>query len=498
MRIKNPKSISCEAMSSTSTPPSAYDRSPLTERTLVEGATSFFNRRLSLHGFVAAFIVCDCISLIFWGLVIAFATATPTGEAVADWQKSAIIFAVGAQLLFSGNFNLYRTQRILSLSHAARRLPLTFLTTFAIMLSIAVATKTAETYSRLWFFSWALVSLSFSLGVRYVALAQARRALSKGAFINKALSVGVFCEPVPAHELSAQLGGEARVVASLRLSDIGELVSLADAIVHDEIDQIYICAKWVDIPAVLRNIDLLRHLAARVFVMAEDSHVRANVLSVSMVADRLSLCAAEAPIQGWSLWVKRAEDLVLSGLAFVALAPVIALVALAIKLDSPGPVYFRQTRVGFNGRTFQLWKFRSMYADQSDLHAKVQTSRDDPRVTRVGRFIRRTSIDELPQLFNVLEGTMSIVGPRPHALMTRTHGRNLDEWVADYAARHRVKPGMTGWAQVHGFRGELNSVQKLQNRVDYDIAYIDRWTIWLDIYIIWKTILVVFRDSSAY
>ncbi|BGE86678.1 MULTISPECIES: sugar transferase [Methylosinus] len=175
-----------------------------------------------------------------------------------------------------------------------------------------------------------------------------------------------------------------------------------------------------------------------------------------------------------------------------------AATTLAIKLDSPGPILFRQPRVGFNGRTFELWKFRSMFSEKTDLHASVQTRRNDPRVTRVGRFIRGTSIDELPQLFNVLRGDMSIVGPRPHALSTRTEGHNLEELVDYYAVRHRVKPGMTGWAQVQGFRGELDTLDKLQNRVDCDLYYIDNWTFWLDIDIVVRTLMMIFRDKRAY
>ena len=139
-----------------------------------------------------------------------------------------------------------------------------------------------------------------------------------------------------------------------------------------------------------------------------------------------------------------------------------------------------------------------MFVEDADHHAEVQTSRSDPRVTRVGRFIRRTSLDELPQIFNVLMGTMSIVGPRPHALHTRAEGRNLEELVDYYAVRHRVRPGMTGLAQVNGLRGELDSTEKLQKRVDFDIKYIDNWTIWLDIKIIFKTMMLVFGDSTAY
>jgi exopolysaccharide biosynthesis polyprenyl glycosylphosphotransferase len=202
--------------------------------------------------------------------------------------------------------------------------------------------------------------------------------------------------------------------------------------------------------------------------------------------------------EGWSLWFKRAEDLTIAVLALLVLSPALALIALAIRIDSPGPIFFRQVRIGFNGRTFRLRKFRSMFVEMTDHHAQTQTRKGDPRVTCVGRFIRSTSLDELPQLLNVIEGSMSIVGPRPHALATQTGGRNIDELVDCYAVRHRVKPGITGWAQIQGFRGELDNVEKLRNRVDYDLAYIDKWTIWLDLEIIFRTIKLIFNDKRAY
>lgn len=366
------------------------------------------------------------------------------------------------------------------------------------MLVIAVATKTSGNYSRLWFFSWLLLSVALVLLGRFAVLEHVRRVMEKGAYVYKALSIGVFCDPVWPREIQRQTNNEVRVAESLRLQAIDELALLSERIARDEIDRVYIAAPWVDIPIVLRKLHLLRHLSTRVFVLPGDRNVRLKVAGISFLEDRPLFCAIEEPIHGWALWLKRMEDIVLAGSALLVLSPLLALVALAIRLDSPGPVFFRQDRAGFNGRIFKLWKFRSMFEDATDLHAEVQTSRGDPRVTRVGQFMRRTSIDELPQLFNVLQGTMSIVGPRPHALSTRTEGRNLAELVDYYAVRHRVRPGMTGWAQIHGLRGELDSIEKLQNRVDYDIEYIDRWTMWLDIEIIFKTLLIVFRDSRAY
>ena len=175
-----------------------------------------------------------------------------------------------------------------------------------------------------------------------------------------------------------------------------------------------------------------------------------------------------------------------------------AAIALAIKFDSPGPILFKQNRLGFNDTPFELWKFRTMHADMEDPDCIVQATRDDPRVTRLGRFLRRTSLDELPQLFNVLRGDMSIVGPRPHAAGTKAQGHLFDEIVDRYAARHRVKPGITGWAQVNGWRGETDTVDKIQKRVEHDLYYIDNWSVWLDFLIIAKTVMVLFRGEKAY
>ncbi len=186
-------------------------------------------------------------------------------------------------------------------------------------------------------------------------------------------------------------------------------------------------------------------------------------------------------------------------LALVALSPILALTALAIRLDSKGPILFKQKRYGFNNELVEIYKFRSMYADQLDASASRLVTRDDPRVTRVGRFIRKTSIDELPQLFNVVfKGDLSLVGPRPHAIHAKAANRKYDEVVDGYFARHRVKPGITGWAQIHGWRGETDTQEKIQARVDHDLYYIENWSLWLDLYILAVTPASLLKTQNAY
>jgi lipopolysaccharide/colanic/teichoic acid biosynthesis glycosyltransferase len=174
-------------------------------------------------------------------------------------------------------------------------------------------------------------------------------------------------------------------------------------------------------------------------------------------------------------------------------------IALAVKLDSKGPIFFKQRRYGFNNELIEIYKFRSLYNEHADADAKKQVSKDDHRVTRVGRFIRKTSLDELPQLINVVFfGNLSLVGPRPHAINAKAAEHLYDEAVDGYFARHRVKPGITGWAQIHGWRGETDSQEKIQRRVEHDLFYIENWSLLLDIAILLRTPLAVFHMNNAY
>ena len=207
---------------------------------------------------------------------------------------------------------------------------------------------------------------------------------------------------------------------------------------------------------------------------------------------------AEKPIQNWDFVAKRAFDLIVGALALVLLAPLMVATAIAIKLDSKGPVFFRQKRYGFNNEVIDVFKFRSLRHEMADPDAKTVVTKNDARVTRVGKFIRRTSIDELPQLFNVMKGELSLVGPRPHAVNAHTSQRLWNDVVDGYFARHKVKPGVTGWAQINGWRGEIDNQEKLRKRVDHDLYYIENWSILFDAMILIKTPLSLLKTENAY
>jgi len=208
------------------------------------------------------------------------------------------------------------------------------------------------------------------------------------------------------------------------------------------------------------------------------------------------ICAP--PLTAFARFAKRAEDLLLAPLLLLLAAPIMAVAAMAIRLESPGPVIFRQSREGANGTPFTVFKFRTMRHDRADLDGATQTIRRDPRLTRVGAFLRRSNIDELPQLLNVLRGEMSLVGPRPHALKTRAAGLPFEDAVATYRARLRVKPGITGWAQVNGWRGETDTLDKIQRRVEHDLWYISNWSIGLDLVILMRTLTAMLQGRNTY
>jgi Undecaprenyl-phosphate glucose phosphotransferase len=232
---------------------------------------------------------------------------------------------------------------------------------------------------------------------------------------------------------------------------------------------------------------------------AHTNQLRFRPRSYSYIGSVPVLDVFDRPIADWDVVMKSLFDKVVGSLALLAALPVMAIVALAIKLDSRGPILFRQKRYGFNNELIEVYKFRSMYHDQADATAAKLVTKGDARVTRVGRFIRKTSLDELPQFLNVVfKGNLSLVGPRPHAVHAKAVDRLYDEAVDGYFARHRVKPGITGWAQINGWRGETDSQEKIQARVEHDLYYIENWSVLFDLYILAMTPFALAKTENAY
>ncbi|WP_167525315.1 undecaprenyl-phosphate glucose phosphotransferase [Roseomonas genomospecies 6] len=279
---------------------------------------------------------------------------------------------------------------------------------------------------------------------------------------------------------------------------LGGVNGLVEQVRKNRIDLVVVALPWSAEAEINDILERLRVLAVDVRLLPHRLIARTAGLSVDATAGIPLLGVIHHPLAGWRGVLKRSEDLLIGGAALAVLAPVLLLAAAAIRLESPGPVLFRQKRFGFNNEEFEIWKFRTMHTDRGDQSGAQRTVRNDPRVTRIGRFLRRTSIDELPQLFNVLRGDMSIVGPRPHPVAMKAGDVLYHEAVENYACRHRVRPGITGWAQVNGLRGEIDNLHTAARRVEHDLYYVDNWSLGLDAEIMVRTALLLFWDRNAY
>jgi len=279
---------------------------------------------------------------------------------------------------------------------------------------------------------------------------------------------------------------------------LGTFEELADFCRAEAIDLIIVTLPPAAEERILHLMKKLWVLPIDVRISAHQSKLRLRPRAYTYIGDVPFLAVFDKPLSDWGWALKEIEDRVIAVAALVLLSPVLLAVACAVKLTSKGPVFFKQKRHGFNNQLVEVYKFRSMFTELSDADAVKLVSNGDPRVTPVGRFIRKTSLDELPQLFNVLKGELSLVGPRPHAAQAKAGTRIYNEVVEGYYARHRMKPGMTGLAQIHGWRGETDTEEKLQRRVELDIQYIDNWSIWMDLYILAMTPLSLLNAENAY
>ena len=358
---------------------------------------------------------------------------------------------------------------------------------------------------------WYVASLFLYCVIRLLMLALFKHQMRKGVFLQNAVILWAtengmrLAEYLLQHQdirsgvmgfIDDRIGRMPKTVANLPL--LGNTSDLERLIREEKVTQVLVALPWTAENRMDHIIHELRRFPVNVLLVPDMVAFRHSHNRITEVAKLPMFNASDVPLNGWSPFIKRAEDIVLSSLALLALSPFMLLVALAIKLDSPGPVFFRQKRYGYNNRLIEVFKFRSMHQHQADATAEQQTTRGDARITRVGRFIRKTSLDELPQLFNVVAGSMSMVGPRPHATATKAAGILFEQAVKEYTSRHRVKPGITGLAQINGYRGETDTVEKIEKRVEFDLEYIENWSVWFDLYILMRTVPAVLFTREAY
>lgn len=274
---------------------------------------------------------------------------------------------------------------------------------------------------------------------------------------------------------------------------LGPTAAVLDFVRMHQVEVVIVSTGRYAASATVELCDQLSRSPIKVHLCSDQDDPRLPVIGVDLLGGVSLLQVNRPALSEPARITKGIEDRLLAAIMLAVAAPVMLMAALAIRLDSPGPIFFRQLRFGFNNRPIQVLKFRSMYVDRGDASGAQRTVRGDSRVTRVGRFLRRTSIDELPQLLNVLRGEMSLVGPRAHALHMKVADRLYHEAMPDYASRHRVKPGLTGLAQVNGCRGEIDTIEKAEARLRYDLEYVSRWSLLLDLKIVLQTPFRAFR-----
>ena len=413
---------------------------------------------------------------------------------IPDLYIIAIIGAVLLAVNYLQMARVYVFDELPRLAVQIGRLTMAWTAVMATLIALAYFTQTSVAFSRAFAIGWFALTLAGFIITRLLVLVQIDRWRQRGKL---ALNVAIVGAGDSGQHLIRQIESQARhqyhIVGVFddeweRLPDsvVGHKVrgSVDDLVrfvrVH-AVDEVLVAVPWRSTAYLQELIKKLKVLPNDVKLCPEYVGSTLPVRGVTPVAGLPLLSMLERPLSGWSLVLKNLEDRILSALLMIVVLPVIGIIAVAIKLDSSGPVFFRQRRYGFNNNAIVVWKFRTMHHKPDDESVVPQATRNDPRVTRVGRFLRRTSLDELPQIFNVLTGEMSLVGPRPHAV---AHNEQYAKIIDDYLSRHRVKPGITGWAQVNGLRGETDTPEKMRLRVQHDLYYIDNWSFIFDLKIL--------------
>lgn len=409
-------------------------------------------------------------------------------------------------------FGLYTIHALLRVGEQSARVALAWSIVFGVLTAVVFFTKAGDIYSRVWLLGWFGIGLIALICFRVLAGSLVRRWNQYGRLDRSAVVVGGgdrAGELIEALERSSDIDisiagvfddrGDDRSPSTVKgYPKLGNISQLVDFARSSRVDLLIVS---LPISAENRLLEVLKKLwvlPVDIRLSAHTDKLRFRPRAYSYIGSVPFLDVFDKPLSGWDVIIKTLEDRIIAAFALLFLSPVMLLVALAIRLDSKGPVFFKQKRYGFNNELIEVYKFRSMYVEQSDKTAAKLVTKDDPRVTKVGKFIRKSSLDELPQLFNVLKGQLSLVGPRPHATQAKAADQLYTEVVDGYFARHKVKPGITGWAQVKGWRGETDTTEKIERRVEHDLYYIENWSLTFDLYILAVTPWALLNTENAY
>lgn len=436
----------------------------------------------------------EAVLLTLCGL-LAHLIVSPEGSPAGWYPGTSLALGVTA-LAILRLFGAYRVNAVQPLDSRVFQALAGWAGVFALFLAFTNLTQTTDAFARSWIVATFVLGALVLILARAMALRYLRVLGSEGRLGPRVAVIG---RGASLHE-TAQLVlrdplGLARLIEAHDLDPDPEaaVARLVKTIRAGKVSEVLIALNEPD--AMLDSlIAELKSEAVTVRLALPSSLLRVPVIGFERPAGVPALSLSEIPLSGWSSVIKRIEDLVLGAFLLVLAAPVMVIIALLILVTEGRPVLFRQRRHGFNNNTFDVYKFRTMRT-ADDGAVVPQARRDDPRITPLGRLLRRSSLDELPQLVNVLKGDMSLVGPRPHAV---SHNDQYAESIDGYLGRHRVKPGITGWAQVNGLRGETDTPEKMHRRLEYDLHYIDNWTLMFDLRIMAQTVTILLGDPNAY
>lgn len=465
---------------------------------------TLLQRRSSISNMLQQALDGASIIAVSWGLIKYHFDSVAT---LTDFYLVMLFTLLGVLAITYDRFGIYRSNANFAMK--ATVLFKAWTVAFLVLLAIAFISKQTEVYSRSLITQIYIYGYFTQLVLHFIVRYFYQHILLKDNQQQRVLIIGQ-CRLAHffQHKLSSNPWLAEKVIGFIPLPGdigprsgrkgdpeiLGNIDHLAKIIDDQDIDKVYIVTPIASTPSLEKIFNDVAHKHVSIHWIPDIFSLRLINHSLNEISGMPVITLSETPLVGVRLLAKSIEDKVLSALILVIISPVLALVAIAVKMSSPGPVFFRQNRAGWNGKTFKIWKFRSMYIHTEENGVVKQAEKNDKRITKVGAFLRKSSLDELPQLFNVLFGDMSLVGPRPHAIQ---HDEEYSQRIFDYFSRHHIKPGITGLAQVRGLRGETKDIDQMIQRIESDIEYINNWSISLDISIIIRTVFA-FTGKSAY
>ncbi|MEZ5894563.1 MAG: undecaprenyl-phosphate glucose phosphotransferase [Parvularculaceae bacterium] len=459
----------------------------------------------ALFGDIIQFI--DFILVIVTAVIVAYLYHAYQLRAEFDFQSYAAAGIMGATALTAllRRDGYYEFDQLARFGHAIRTIASRWAMVLLGLLAFGFALKISDSFSRVWLVAWSGAVVTLVLMVRFIASVLAQRmSRDGGVFARRIAVVGAtslgakFVEHMKASQdgvyvIGVYDAGLNNVTDAERAGVKGDLGDLAYAARNGAVDDIVIATPRATPEEMAQLVRRLSILPVSISICPNIHWLDHLGGAIADVGGVRVLSLYRRPLEGWGGVIKNIEDYVLGAIALILLSPVMLACALAIKLQGKGPIFFVQKRHGFNNAVFKVYKFRTMtVAEDGDVVTQAKVG--DARITRVGAFLRRYSLDELPQLFNVIRGEMSLVGPRPHAL---AHNHQYARAIENYSGRHKVKPGITGWAQVNGYRGETSENEQMADRVRYDLSYVDNWSLWFDLKILILTVKAVVFPQNA-